>query len=255
MPQLLDRLHEPAPTPPRGAGRLRAGRRPPLRRGGGGPRADLLREPPPCAEVRALGPPARRRLPHRHVPRARRTRRLRGDGHRAVALGRRAGARAAARNDPSRRDRGCRAARRRVRRDHDVGCDRAPARSGLDRARDLLDAQAGRDLRGHDDGRRRALPAARRQALAVVYADAPRLLLEAHARRAAASPGLRDRRDDPAQADRADQLPRLAHRHLQLPRRAHRRDAHTTGRAAHGGRRSRRHHHRDRAQARFLTHR
>ena len=113
-------------------------------------------------------------------------RRLRGRGRRAVALGGQAGRGARARARARRRRRGRAAARGGLRRRHDVGRHRAPARPGQHAARRALGAAARRRLRGHDDGRRGALPARRRPPLALVHADAPRLLLAPHARRAAA---------------------------------------------------------------------
>ena len=56
-----------------------------------------------------------------------------------------------------------------------------PDPSSTLRAR-ALGAPAGRGLRRHDDGRGGALPARGRAPLAVVHADAPRLLLAPHAR-------------------------------------------------------------------------
>ena len=57
VPLVRDRLHEPAAAPPRGAGRLRRCRGRALRRGGGGARRDVLREP--RARARASRPAGR----------------------------------------------------------------------------------------------------------------------------------------------------------------------------------------------------
>ena len=164
--------------------------------------------------LRSRPPPARRRLPRRHVPGDRRAGRLRRRGRRALALGRRRRAGAHRGHRALRRRGGRAAARGRLRRRDDVGRRRAPARSRPRPARRLPRAAARRHLRALDDGRRRAVPAPRRLALALVHADAPRLLLAPHAGRDAAARGLPHRRHARPRAPRAPLLPGVAARRL-----------------------------------------
>ena len=198
VPLVRHRLHEPAAAPPlpcrtpTATSRTSATSR--RRRGASrpSPRASTHIQP-----LRAERPPARRRLPRRHLHLARGGGRLRRRGRRALALGGPARRRARART-------GAASASSRTRR-----CPRAPttsSRCGTSSSTcptrrapcaRCTRRSAGRRLRRHDDGRGGALPARRRPPLAVVHADAPRLLLAPHARRdccaAAASRSSRSR--------------------------------------------------------------
>ena len=196
VPLLRHRLHEPAPAPSVGAGPLLGDveRQRYLDEEQG--RVETFTESldargaSSCRPERMLdvGCHVGTFLEHRRAATASRSRAS------SPRAGRRSRARRASRRGAPRRGRGRAAAGGRLRRRDDVGRRSSTCPIPRSTCAPSTRAAARRHLRAVDDGRRRALPARRRLALAVVHADAPRVLLAPHAGRDAAPRGLPHRR-------------------------------------------------------------
>ena len=189
--------------------------------------ADLLREPRPHPRLRAGRAAARRRLPRRHVHRAGRAARA----STSRGSSRRAGRPSAPRSACAGR---CASASSRTRR-----CPRAPTTSSRCGTSSSICPIPASTLRAVHSALRPGgvfavttmdvdalFPRVAGALLALVHADAPRVLLPPHARRAAAPLRLRGRRGHAPPPHRARLLRRLPPGHLQPHRGARRARAH-----------------------------